>query len=138
MSDYGLEQMRADFARSPAIAAHQIEVMSFDEARGELTLRMPLTTIAERGGDPPMFHGGSISLFIDVAGDFAVAMAIGGGVPTMNLRVDYLRPAFGPALTAVARARRIGRSVAVVDIDVQDTQDRLCSVGRGTYSTKVG
>ena len=65
-------------------------------------------------------------------------MMVGGGVPTMNLRVDYLRPASGSALTGKAVVRRAGRTVAIVDIDVFDDQNRLVAVGRGTYSGQKG
>ena len=52
--------------------------------------------------------------------------------------MDYLRPAAGPHLDAEARARKIGRTIGVVDVDVRDAKGRLCAVGRGTYSTTVG
>ena len=136
MKSYGIPEIQEALAASPAIAAHEITVQQASD--DELTLLMPLTKIAERGGEPAMFHGGSISLLIDTAGDFAVALAVGGGVPTINLRVDYLRPAPGPELKAIARTRRVGRSIAVADVDVLDTEGRRCAVGRGTYSTSVG
>ena len=84
------------------------------------------------------FHGGPVASFIDTVGDFAVAAVVGGGVPTMNFRVDYLRPSGGPHLTGRAVARRIGRSVGVVDIDVTDAEGRLTAIGRATYSAKAG
>ena len=65
-------------------------------------------------------------------------MLLGGGVPTINIRIDYLKPAVGDALTAVARVRRTGRTVTVVDIDVMNEQDQLVAMGRGTYATLVG
>ena len=65
-------------------------------------------------------------------------MLLGGGVPTINIRIDYLKPAVGDALTAVARVRRTGRTVTVVDIDVMNEQDQLVALGRGTYATLVG
>ena len=65
-------------------------------------------------------------------------MLLGGGVPTINIRIDYLKPAVGEALTAVARVRRTGRTVTVVDIDVMNEQDQLVAMGRGTYATLVG
>ena len=52
--------------------------------------------------------------------------------------MDYLKPAVGEALTAVARVRRTGRTVTVVDIDVMNEQDQLVAMGRGTYATLVG
>ena len=70
--------------------------------------------------------------------DAAIAIYLDGWVPTINLRVDYLRPATGAYLDAHATVRRRGRTIGVVDIDVLDDEDRLCAVGRGTYSTIVG
>ncbi len=65
-------------------------------------------------------------------------IVVGGGVPTINLRIDYLRPAVGDALTGTARVRRAGRTVALVDVDVYDEQQNLVAVGRGTYSGQRG
>jgi uncharacterized protein (TIGR00369 family) len=73
-----------------------------------------------------------------VTGDFAVGMTAGGGVPTMNFRTDFLRPAIGEALTAVARVRRAGRTTAIVDIEVIDDKERLVALGRGTYASTAG
>ncbi|MEE8222804.1 MAG: hotdog domain-containing protein [Alphaproteobacteria bacterium] len=44
----------------------------------------------------------------------------------------------GDALTATARARRMGRTVAVADIDVFDEKNSLVAIGRGTYFPKAG
>ncbi len=65
-------------------------------------------------------------------------MMVGGGVPTINIRIDYLKPAVGDSLTATARARRMGRSVAVAAIDVFDEKNALVAIGRGTYFPKAG
>jgi uncharacterized protein (TIGR00369 family) len=62
-------------------------------------------------------------------------MSIGRPLPTINFRVDYLRPAVNTALTATARVRRAGRSVGVVDVDVADGEGRLIAVGRASYAT---
>ncbi|MEM9014504.1 MAG: PaaI family thioesterase [Pseudomonadota bacterium] len=123
---------------SPAIAFHGMEAIALDIEAPSVKLKMALKPELERAAGSGMFHGGPVATFIDTAGDFAVALSVGGGVPTMNFRVDYLRPCIGSYITAHARARRIGKSVAVVDIDVFDDQDRLCAIGRGAYATVVG
>jgi uncharacterized protein (TIGR00369 family) len=61
-------------------------------------------------------------------GDFAIGMLVGGGVPTINFRTDYLRPAIGDALVAVARVRRVGKTASVVDVEVVDDQERLVAL----------
>lgn len=63
---------------------------------------------------------------------------MGGGVPTINIRIDSLRPAVGKAITGTARVRRSGRTVTVVGIDVHDEGNALVAIGRGTYSSQRG
>lgn len=124
---------------SPFASFLRLKIAATDAETGSVTMTMPMRPELERGG--PMkgqFHGGPVASLIDTVGDFAVALVVGGTVPTMNFRIDYLRPSSGELLTATAQARRIGRSVAVVDIDVLDDQNRLCAVGRGTYSSVIG
>ena len=48
---------------------------------------------------------------------------------TQSAEIHYLRPASGGRLTAEARARRAGRSVAFVQVDVTDAEGRLVSTG---------
>jgi uncharacterized protein (TIGR00369 family) len=79
-----------------------------------------------------------LAALIDTVGDFALGMLLGGGIPTMNLRVDYLKPAVGDSITSVARVRRRGRSSAVIDIDVMDEKGSLVAIGRGTYVPVTG
>ncbi len=105
---------------------------------GEVEVRIPFRPEFRRGADSDMIHGGVISTLIDIAGDFAVAAIVGGGVPTIDLRVDYLRPAIGTALLAKAKAVKVGRTVAVADVEVFDDAGKLVAVGRGAYSGKVG
>jgi uncharacterized protein (TIGR00369 family) len=132
------EDIQAMFDRSPFISGLGLKVQSLDYDASELTVTMPLNPALERRAGTKQFHGGPIASFIDTVGDFAIGMMVGGGVPTMNLRVDYLKPAVGDGLTATARVRRAGRTVAVVDIDVIDEKGSLVAVGRGTYSSKSG
>jgi uncharacterized protein (TIGR00369 family) len=63
---------------------------------------------------------------------------LGHGVPTINFRVDYLRPALHADLLACARVRKAGRTIGVVDIDVTDSDSRLIAIGRGCYGTQQG
>ncbi|MGQ4273806.1 PaaI family thioesterase [Terrihabitans sp. B22-R8] len=92
----------------------------------------------DRLEDGTQFHGGVIAAFIDTTGDLAMTVVAEGMVPTINLRVDYLRPAVGAFLRGRAHIRRSGRTLGVVDIDILDDKDRLVAVGRGTYSAATG
>lgn len=133
-----IEEMNAMFQRSPFIGFLGIRATALDYDRSEITMTMPLRPELERRAGSGQFHGGPLASFIDVVGDFAIGMLVGGGVPTINLRIDYLRPATGAMLTGTAIVRRAGRTVAVVDIDVLDDQKRLVAVGRGCYSPSKG
>ncbi len=132
------EQVQAIFDATPFMSFLGLKVLALDHAKSEISVRMPLKPELERRPGTRQFHGGPIAAFIDVVGDFAIGMLVGGGVPTMNLRIDYLRPAIGDALTGIGRVRRAGRTAAVIDIDVLDDQGRLVALGRGTYSRQTG
>ena len=140
MSDARLsaEQIQAIFDASPFLGSLRLRVVALDHDAGTLTVSMPIRPEFERRLGTGQFHGGAIAAFIDVVGDFAIGMAVGGGVPTINIRIDYLRPAVGGVLTGTARVRRAGRTVALVDVDVYDEQRALVAVGRGTYSPQPG
>ena len=115
--------------------------MICEEIRPEddtVVIRMPMRPELERARGTGQYHGGPIASLIDVAGDLALAMCLGGPVPTINFRTDYLRPSFGESLVATAWVRRAGRTVGVVDVDVHDEEGRLVAVGRGCYSSRIG
>ncbi len=136
-----LEQadIEAIFARSSFIRFMNLEVREVDHEASRFSARLPLRPEYERGAaGSSQFHGGAIAAFIDVVGDFAIGMMVGGGVPTMNLRVDYLRPAVGAYLDGTAIVRKSGRSAAVVDIDIHGPDGKLVAVGRGTYVPITG
>src|SRR5260370_23393846 len=92
--------VQAIFDRSPFIGWLGLKVVSLDHERQEIRVRMDMRPELERRPGTRQFHGGPIAAFIDIVGDFAIGMLVGGGVPTMNFRTDYLRPAIGSALVA--------------------------------------
>ena len=130
--------LAAVFAASPFMSTLGLEVLGMDYDKTELSVRMPLKPAFERRAGTKQFHGGAIAALIDITGDFAIGMMLGGGVPTINLRIDYLKPAVGDSLKATARVRRSGKTVAVIDIDVFDEKGGLVALGRGTYSPQRG
>jgi uncharacterized protein (TIGR00369 family) len=132
------DTVRHWISSSPFISFLGLELIEAEPEQGIIAMKMPMRPELERGGLAGQFHGGPIAAFIDTVGDFAVALMLKGTVPTINFRVDFLRPSVGGALIARATVRRQGRTVSVVDIDVLDEQGRLTAVGRGCYSSQVG
>src|SRR6202034_1586944 len=110
----------------------------FDAAPQTLSLRAAYGPGVERSAGTGQYHGGVIASLIDIAGDFALIAVLGYGVPTINFRVDYLRPAANSDLLAKARERRAGRTIGVVDIEVTDAGGKLIALGRGCYGTQPG
>lgn len=95
----------------------------------------------EFAGDPDStyVHGGIVATLADVAGDFALITQVGVPLPTIDLRMDYLRPAALDAqLRATGTVVRRGRSLGVADVVVTDGNGRQLAVGRGLYSTATG
>jgi len=142
MTDAGkemtLERIQAMLDGSPFIHLLKMRAVSLDREGQKVVIDMPIAPEFERHPGTGQFHGGVIASLIDVAGDFALVILVGGGVPTINLRIDYLRPAGGKILTATASVRRAGRTIGVVDIDVTDSEGRLVAIGRGCYAMAVG
>jgi uncharacterized protein (TIGR00369 family) len=120
---------------SPFIAFLKMEVKDLDAEKQQLTIRTPMRPEFERGAGTGQWHGGPIAAVIDTVGDYAAALVLGRGLPTVNFRVDYIRPAMNTALNAVGIVRRLGKSVGVVDVDVFDDRGALVAIGRATYST---
>jgi uncharacterized protein (TIGR00369 family) len=128
-----LAQIQAALDSSPMIKFMGIRVTGAEPEKSTVHFFLPMRPEFERLPNSGQIHGGAIANFADTAGDFAVALFVGGAVPTINIRVDFLRPSSGPQLTAIAVVRKLGRTVAVVDIDVFDADSKLVAVGRGTY-----
>ena len=135
VSQKTLETLLAD---SPFQNLLGLRLDAFDLAAQTVTIRSIYGPNVERSLGTGQYHGGVIASLIDIAGDFALIAVLGHGVPTINFRVDYLRPAANSDLIALARVRRAGRTIGVVDIDVTDARDRRIALGRGCYSTQPG
>jgi uncharacterized protein (TIGR00369 family) len=93
----------------------------------------------EFSSDPEIHyaHGGVLASFIDLAADFAVAARLGRGVPTIDLHVDYHRPAFPGALVARASVVKLGGTVGVAEARVYDDKAALVASGRALFLTRA-
>jgi uncharacterized protein (TIGR00369 family) len=103
--------------------------------KGLVEIRLPWQDAFLRADGSDWYHGGVVAALIDIAGDYALWTEVGSGLPTVDLRVDWLRPARKGALLARGRTVRAGRTVCCADIEVFDEQGVLVAVGRGTYAT---
>ena len=132
-----VDAIQALLDRSPCIAFFGLRVVSADPAAERVEMFAPMRPEFERAPGSGQWHGGPMAAVIDTVGDFALVMAIGKPLPTINFRVDYLRPAIHTGLRAVATVRRQGRSVGVVDIDLFSEAGALLAIGRASYATST-
>ncbi len=103
-------------------------IEAFDRDAGTLRLTAPADGNAARFDGAPQAHGGAIATLIDSCATFACSGVLGRPVPTMSIRVDYLRPASG-AMRATATVRKLGRTAALIDVDVH-ADGKLVATGR--------
>jgi uncharacterized protein (TIGR00369 family) len=130
-----LARLREEMEGPPFHHVLRPEAIDVDPENGTVTIRLAFRDELARARGDRAFHGGVVASLIDLAGHAAVAVKIGRMAPTIDLRIDYLRPADGDALMAYAKLLKAGRTVARVDIEILDTQGRTVALGRGTFST---
>jgi uncharacterized protein (TIGR00369 family) len=93
-------------------------------------------------------HGGVVSAGLDAMGGLAVMAAIGARhmdespkqrlqrfskLGTIDLRVDYLRPAISEHFDLVAEVMRLGSRVASTRMEFYGADGKLLSSGAGAY-----
>jgi len=93
-------------------------------------------------------HGGVISAALDALGGLAVMAAIGarhldeppaqrlqrfGKLGTIDLRIDYLRPAIGERFDLRAQVLRLGSRVASTRMEFLGADGRLFATGAAAY-----
>ncbi|MDR3005132.1 MAG: PaaI family thioesterase [Acidovorax sp.] len=80
-------------------------------------------------------HGGVLSYLADNAITFAGGLALGGNALTAEFKINYLRPAIGSRLVALAQARSAGKRMAICQCEIYalDGESRkLCALAQGT------
>lgn len=103
------------------------------ESLDATTLRMRLPLRDEIIGIPTvrLLHGGVIASFIDAAGSYLLIAHLNKRLSTVNLVVDYLRPAQGE-LVATAQIVKLGRKICNVAVTVAGEDGKDVASGRLT------
>jgi len=80
-------------------------------------------------------HGGVISTLMDNTGWYAAISNVDENhtAVTMEIKINYLKPASGKYLIASAMVKRQGRSTSFVTIELYD-DDKLVAFATGTYA----
>ncbi len=122
----------------------RIDAMSADGVSGHLEMRPELIGHYAH----QRLHGGVISATLDAMGGLAIMAAIGarhrdetpaqrmhrfGKLGTIDLRIDYLRPATGTRFELSAEVLRLGSRVATTRMEFHDTAGQLLAAGSAAY-----
>jgi len=80
-------------------------------------------------------HGGVISTLMDNTGWYAAMSSLQEGqtAVTMEIKINYLKPAKGKYLLAKAEVKRAGRTTSFVTIELT-CEEKLVAYATGTYA----
>lgn len=125
--------VRDNMARTPFHKWLLPELVAVDEEEPSVTIRLLVRPELGNSEERSDLHGGVIAALVDIAGHAAVASKVRHSVPTVDMRVDFLRPAGGKEIIAHAKIIKLGRTLSLVDIRLTDDQSKVVAVGRATY-----
>lgn len=126
-----LEWGRRILAEQPFSQVMKARLEAYSPERTELRVPLTVDTRQHLG----FTHGGVLCYAADNALTYAAAAALGTGVVTSELKINYIRPAVGTELVARAEAVHAGRTQAVCRCDVFDVsegKEKLCATALGT------
>ena len=116
-----------------------LKLESYNQAESSLLTRLEFRP--EFIGNPirKAPHGGLLSAIIDATAGTAAALSLNDfelvtRLSTIDMRVDYLEPAFGNVLFTRARVMRSGRRVIVVRSEVFDDEGIDTALGTNVFN----
>jgi uncharacterized protein (TIGR00369 family) len=130
-----MARLEAEMGRPPFHAILLPFAKSIDRTTGEICIGLAYRPEFSLSPDRDGYHGGVLAALVDIAGHAAVAVQLGRPAPTIDIRIDFIKPAPPTELTATSRVLRLGRSLARADIEVRAADGSLVVVGRGAFST---
>ncbi|MCF3934941.1 PaaI family thioesterase [Acuticoccus sp. M5D2P5] len=130
-----LDALNAFLHRSPLHRWLDCRILACDRSAGTVTVHLPDREELHRGEDGAVAHGGVVAALVDIAAHAALHAGLGRGIPTIDMRVDYLRPAVLP-LTATATVVRSGANLGSADVVVAGEDGRVAAQGRAVFFTR--
>lgn len=104
-----------------------------DVGEGAMSVTMPWKDDLISNPNPPTMHGGILASVIDLLGLYAVLTTGSVSIATVDLRVDYHRPASPGDINAQANVIKLGSKVSTAETKIFDSNGKLLASGRGVY-----
>lgn len=126
-----LDQGRAVLAKQGFSRLLGTELTAYAPGLAELRLTLTADHTQQHG----FAHGGVIAYLADNALTYAGASALGTGVLTLEMKINYTRPGIGQCLVARAEVLSAGRRQAVCQCRVHALNagvEKLVAVAQGT------
>tara|TARA_R110001583_G_scaffold49730_1_gene155686 strand:- start:18308 stop:18688 length:381 start_codon:yes stop_codon:yes gene_type:complete len=104
---------------------------NFSKGEAEVELNVEPYHLQHKG----FVHGGVISTLMDNTGWYAAVSNLEDGLTavTMEIKINYLKPALGKYLIASAAVKRQGRTTSFVTIELHD-ENALIAYATATYA----
>jgi uncharacterized protein (TIGR00369 family) len=130
-STMSAEAMNDRLRASPFSRWLGIQVVSFERE----TLNFEMCWREEFSGTPDNdnAHGGILAALLDTACGYACATRYGKPLTTVDLRIDYHRPAPGKVLKIESRVIKSGKRLATAEASVLSENGELLASGRGLF-----
>jgi len=117
---------------SPVHRTLRLRVACADETQVRLRAETGEDQVGEEGS--PYLHGGVIATLLDAAATFALIQATGVDWGTVDLRVDFVRPAPAGLLLAAGTVVHAGRRLGRASAELTDpATGRLLASAIGTF-----
>lgn len=116
-----------------AVALHRALGLRFTAVTDD-RIQLEARPSADHSVGPGQLHGGVVATVLDTAATFALIAATGSDWGTVDLRVDYLRPAPVACVEASAGVLRAGRSLGRAEAELVDpATGRIVASAVGTF-----
>ena len=116
-----------------------LKLEAFDMETGFVTTRLDMRPEYLGNAQRAMPHGGLLSFLIDATAGASAALSLDDHslidrVATIDMRVDYLKPAQGEVLLTSSEVMRPGKRIINVRSEINDEVGTLVALGSSTFN----
>lgn len=128
---------KTEFDSNPYHKSLGLSVLERAPGHGKIVLRKDENTPGGIGGS---VHGGVLAAMVDIVMLVALFADMREGeepAGTAELSITYLRQAHGDEIFATATVVKRGRQLSLIEVDITDSEGRLCARGRTLYAFRA-